>query len=1001
MIKITSRLLLTFLLLLSGIYVYAQPSWVTSGAPIGDTSTYIYNDTTGWGGWTGVTLNLNSPVGDMLEVSEVLDVDNPNGVHIYRVDELPSDVSGLPGCTPDFYYGVFLADTADASGKSYTVKYLYNMCNQWITLGNEIYLDVYDRFANDASPWSNLFAILDTTTDVLGKQNELYRGEYMLSINGLEVELGNDTVLCQGGQVNLDVPGCPTSILWNNSIVAPNITTDTTGQFFVEITDQCNNVAYDTINVTIEQLDPTITPVQAICTSDDPEALIAATPGGVWTINGSPNGGTFDPGALGQGTHQIIYTLTGVCTHADTLDVVLNPQPDATIDPIGPFCSQDVAVPLTAFDPGGTWTIDGSPNGGVFDPTQLGTGTYEVIYTIGGICPTADTMQITVNPLFDPTITPIGPFCSQDAVVPLVGVDAGGVWTINGTPNGGTFDPVQEGVGVHEVIYTFNGACPSADTFQVTVNPLPDASITPIGPFCDDEAAVALVGATPGGVWTIDGQPSAGTLDPAQLGAGTYEVIYTVNGICANADTIQVVVNAVFDPAITPIGPFCSQDAVVPLVGVDAGGAWTINGTPNGGTFDPIQEGVGVHEVIYTFSGACPTADTIQVTVNPLPDASIAPIGPFCNNEAAAALTGVTPGGVWTINGQPSAGTFDPTQLGAGTHEVIYTVTGVCDNADTIEVIVEQLMDPTITAIGPFCSADAEVPLIAVDAGGDWYINGISSGANFNPTQWGAGIHEVIYTFSGVCAISDTLEVTVDLTPDASIAPIGPFCDVDGVATLTAASSGGDWTIDNMPNSGTFDPGAWGAGSFEVIYTIGGICPNSDTIMVDVGGTPVFALPADTTICNSYISLDAGNFSSYLWQDGSTSSNYTVFDEGTYYVTVTNSDGCNATDTIVVVEQCPLSNLWIPNVFTPNGDGINDFFFAVGDHVLDFQMDIYNRWGQLIFESHDINIYWDGTTSAGTMVPDGVYVYVVKYYGYSDEGKVVEEVYYGHVSKLK
>ncbi len=76
------------------------------------------------------------------------------------------------------------------------------------------------------------------------------------------------------------------------------------------------------------------------------------------------------------------------------------------------------------------------------------------------------------------------------------------------------------------------------------------------------------------------------------------------------------------------------------------------------------------------------------------------------------------------------------------------------------------------------------------------------------------------------------------------------------------------------------------------------------------------------------------------------------------------------------VEIIPAMSLYVPNTFTPNGDGLNDTFGVAGEAIKDFRMQIFNRWGQLIFETSNANERWDGTY-AGQKVPMGTYVYKV------------------------
>ena len=91
-----------------------------------------------------------------------------------------------------------------------------------------------------------------------------------------------------------------------------------------------------------------------------------------------------------------------------------------------------------------------------------------------------------------------------------------------------------------------------------------------------------------------------------------------------------------------------------------------------------------------------------------------------------------------------------------------------------------------------------------------------------------------------------------------------------------------------------------------------------------------------------------------------------------YYVTATNSNGCSRIDS-VYIEVDPTTNLYIPNIFSPNDDGNNDVYYVRGKGIELFYLAVFNRWGQMVFESNDINRGWDGTKD-GTMLNQGVFV---------------------------
>jgi gliding motility-associated-like protein len=120
----------------------------------------------------------------------------------------------------------------------------------------------------------------------------------------------------------------------------------------------------------------------------------------------------------------------------------------------------------------------------------------------------------------------------------------------------------------------------------------------------------------------------------------------------------------------------------------------------------------------------------------------------------------------------------------------------------------------------------------------------------------------------------------------------------------------------------------------------------------------------------------------YTWQDGSKDSIYLVSQPGTYWVSTYIEDyKITVTDTIRVnYTDCtpPKYPLWIPNSFTPNGDGLNDIFKPKTLAELEnYTMLIFNRWGQLIFESNDLKKGWDGKYK-GKLLEFGVYTYRIE-----------------------
>jgi len=202
------------------------------------------------------------------------------------------------------------------------------------------------------------------------------------------------------------------------------------------------------------------------------------------------------------------------------------------------------------------------------------------------------------------------------------------------------------------------------------------------------------------------------------------------------------------------------------------------------------------------------------------------------------------------------------------------------------------------------------------------------------------------------------------------------------------------------PNYNSYDPELWipdiqqqasGTYTFTAIDTLG--CEESKSVELTVYPSPEIAFAdTDTIFADPGFELDAGGdeqSDTYAWSTGDSSKIITPQQEGIYTVTVTNSGGCESEKTVTV--------LWggvpfvLPNAFSPNGDGLNDIFIPVRryDMVKKYHLMIFNRWGQQIFETQNIDQGWDGTYQ-GKPSPYGTYVYKIIYTAYPnyEESKV-------------
>ena len=152
-----------------------------------------------------------------------------------------------------------------------------------------------------------------------------------------------------------------------------------------------------------------------------------------------------------------------------------------------------------------------------------------------------------------------------------------------------------------------------------------------------------------------------------------------------------------------------------------------------------------------------------------------------------------------------------------------------------------------------------------------------------------------------------------------------------------------------------------------------------------------------------FLVLDAHNPGcTFLWSTGETSQAIRGTEYQTYFVTITTSLDCSVEESIALMEYCP-SAIFLPNSFTPDGNGANDVFYPVGNNIASVHLLIFDRWGELVFDGKDGNAAWDGTVN-GQPAKEDVYVWKLTYsyfedVGHTSIGTPAERV--GHVTVLR
>lgn len=598
-----------------------------------------------------------------------------------------------------------------------------------------------------------------------------------------------------------------------------------------------------------------------------------------------------------------------------------------------------------------------------------------VVYTVvvtptaAATCSASGTSTITVISSTTPTISPIGPFCSNASSQTLSALPSGGTWSLTAsTSTAGIFTPSLATIGTNTVTYVLGGAgCMQTATTTVNIEKYIPSTITAtLGPLCINGSTINLMTLPQftTGIWSGTG----------------------VNG-------------TVFDPSVSGQGSFVLT--------------YSTNSSPT--------------------TTLCPSSSTINVDVFSVQQPSITPSGPFCNNFSVQTLSASPSGGIWSGIGISASGNFSPTQATIGTNTVSYMLTsGPCTAITTSTISVEKFISASLTSgMGPYCSYDPSVNLntLPLNVGGTWSGAAVS-GSSFSPQAASIGNNIVQYNTNsstpGLCPDSTTMIIVVNPKPDVNaLSDKQNGCEPLLVSfyTTNANNGNGVWDFGNQSPAanGLSAATIYNFGSYQATfyYTDVNGCKDTTQVayLIDVFDTPDAQFDASTyitTIIDPEIKFTNYtsnlNNNTYYWTFGDTASSVDInpvhiyTETGTYEVVMiaTSPEGCVDTTSRKIIIN-PDVVLWVPNAFTPgNHDGLNDVFLVelppTGVDYSTFNFQIFDRWGELIFKTNDVTIGWNGSrNNSGPLLKEEVYVW--KVFFYDNNKKYYEKV--GHVTLIR
>jgi gliding motility-associated-like protein len=903
--------------------------------------------------------------------------------------------------------------------------YVYAWSNQAITEDlNNIPSGVYTVTATDANGC--------TTTQTV----TITQPQAALALSTTQVN-----VLCFGnstGSVNLTATGgtAPYTYLWSNNGTAEDPTGMASGAYTVTVTDANGCTAQTSVTITQPQagLALSTTQVNVLCFGNSTGSVNLTVTGGTapYTYAWSNNTALEDPTGLAAGTYTVTVTDANGCTAQSSVTIT---QPASAVS----VTTQSQNILCL----NGTGSVNSTPTGGVApytyswtnnavtqNITNLQAGSYTVTVQDANGCTAQSlgTVATTLSPLPVQILNITGTTILTCTNPTIVLQATGGVtyaWSGGSTPSNDTNSITQPG------LYTVNmvdpNGCPVSQTITLTQNitpPTPGITNITGTTIIDCNAPSIDLQATGGGTYQWNNNlGTSASVNTAQ--AGTYTVVVTAANGCQDSSTVAITVAPV--PAVTVNDTtICSgQSVTLTPTYYPAGGQaiWTNGQSTASITVSPNT--TTLYSVLYTWNG-CTATDDITVTVNPTPTVSVNnPNICFGDTTQITATPNIPNGSFNWITTNETTQSISVSPQVTTTYDVEYTLNGCTSAIATSTVTVTPLPIITVPNIIICEGATGTLTATANVAGGTftWSQGGSTSSITESPQATTS--YSVSYSVNGCTSNTESPTITVNPLPNVSFTADTTSGCIPVVVTLSADTTGQQATYTWTSNgaSGTTGPNG------QMLFAIGGCydvtltatlngCSFSTTqpgfvCVQDYPQASFESNPPSFSESSQVINFNNTSVGAtgYVWNFGDGNVSNQEYPEhlfqGTndgYTITLIASTSMGCMDSTSFTMSANLGAVYyIPNSFTPDGDKYNQIFkpvFSTGISTEQYEMLIFNRWGEIMFESNNIYIGWDGSYGVeGLDCPSGTYTYKIKL---TLNGGLQEQVIVtGHVNLLR
>ena len=709
------------------------------------------------------------------------------------------------------------------------------------------------------------------------------------------------------------------------------------------------------------------------------------------------------------GTYNVTLTSSGPCNASSTITIPVSILAvTATSTNISCGGGNSGTATSVATGNAGTINYNWTPGGQTTSAiTGLAAGTYTVSISATGSCPATATTSITQSNVLNSTttFTPVTCFGLSNGTCTDIPTGGTAPFTYVWSSGGANATDTALAAGTYTVTVSDINGCSGTATATVTQPSalIASANFTPVSCFGGSngtDSASAIGGIAPYSyLWSGGGTTAVNN----GLTAATYTVTVSDFNGCSNTSTTTVTQPAILVVSATATAISCFGGNNGSSTASATGGISPYSFSWSGGPSTAIYSGLiaGTYTVTATDNNGC-TNSTTSIITQPNSALSVTstatPVSCFSGNNGTASANASGGTAPYTYAWSPSGETTPTaTSLVAGTYSLTVTDANHC-SANTSAIVTQPVaaLNATVTNTPATCTQhDGTATVNATGGTSPNTFSWLPTGGNTaNAAALALGTYSVTVTDANGCLYSTSTVINSigSITATISTTPIRCFGETNG--TATASGSGGVGPYVYLWGNGATSTSInnIGAGNYCVTATDSRGCKDSTCVYLP-NPSPVVAQfssnPSITTIDDPFISFTDMSTGANSWQwffgDGGLSNSqnptYSYGAIGTYPVTliITNAQGCIDSVVNFIVINGDFT-FYAPNAFTPNGDGINNIFIPKGTGWDDssFELMIFDRWGNNIYNSTNANKGWDGkVNNIGTIAQIDVYVWKV------------------------